>query len=588
MIPVSNPLQDTAPNPRLPQWAQTIKDKYEAREASQFLLYGNVHDIVPYQGELLWLREFLTRALTGGKKIVAYFNVSEGLTFATKEMQDDFGRFIDVYWSLSGGIQGVDSAASIKQRPDHQKDPRVVLPLLEKLLEIRNKVVLMVDHIEKIVPDSPLSYMSMDDRRALTTLQRWALHPMFHKKDNAIILISRNLSDVHRDLRETNPLLDTVEISFPDAGERLEFISFQLQQIPQTKMDMTTERFAAVTAGFNRVAINGFYQQAEKTGEAITLASVKKRKDKSFREEYGGLVEVMDPEFGLDMIGGMDAVKDDLRAIVNLMKEGQRSEIPMGIGLIGPPGTGKTMIGKALAKETSLPFLKIGNMRDKFVGESEKNADQVITLLRSLAPVVVFVDEIDQAFGQRGEKGDSGVSQRIWGKFSEMQSDSTYRGLILWIWATNRPDIVDEATKRPGRLGDLKIPFFHAAEVPEIILKVTAKRNNVELADFDFAPVLEKVKGYSGAELEAVMLQSRWFARRAGRRSVNQENLLAAADDYLPSRNDRMIAFMELLAMLEASSRRLIPEKQLQKYNRDELVLRAQQLRLELSAEGLL
>jgi len=574
--------------PVLPRWAETIKEKYEAREASQFLLYGNVYDIIPFQGELLWLREFLTRALTGGKKIVAYFNVSEGLKFATKEMQEDFGRFIDVYWSLSGGLAGVDNAAAIKQRPDLLKDPRIVLPLLEKLLEIHNKVVLMLDHVEKIVPDSPIAHLSMDDRRALATLQRWALHPDFHRKDNAIILISRNLSDVHRDLRATNPLLDTVEISFPDAEERLEFIKLRLQQNPEIRMDMTPERFAAITAGFNRVAINGFFQQAEKSGQPITLEAVKQRKDEIFREEYGGLVEVLDPDFGLDMIGGMEAVKEDLRAIVNLMKEGRRSEVPMGIGLIGPPGTGKTMIGKALAKETSLPFLKIGNIRDKFVGESEKNADRVITLLRSLAPVVVFVDEIDQAFGQRGELGDSGVSQRIWAKFSELQSDTSYRGLILWIWATNRPDIVDEATKRPGRLGDLKIPFFHAAEVPEVILQITAKKNGIELETFDFTPVIAKVKGYSGAELEAVMLQARWFARRAGRERVTQDDLLAAADDYLPTRNDRMIAFMEILAMLEASSRRLIPAEQLQRYSREELVRRAQQLRMELSAEGLL
>ncbi|MBI3919901.1 MAG: ATP-binding protein [Armatimonadetes bacterium] len=582
------------PDLNLPHWAQDIKEKYEAREASQFLLYGNVLDVVPCQGKLLWLREFLTQALTGGKRIVAYFNLSEGLTFATKEMQEDFGRFIDVYWSVTGGLPGVESASLIKQRPQFLKDPRVALPLLEELLGMRDKVVILLDHVEKIVPATQLSSMSMEDRRNLATLQRWAVHPAFHKKDNAIILISRNLADVHRDLRETSPLLDTVEISFPDAEERLEFIQFRLKENPAAKLDetlvleMPPERFAALTAGFNRVAINGFFQQAERTGRPITLEAVKNRKDEIFKEEYGGLVEVLDPDFGIDMIGGMETIKEDLRAIVDLMKEGKRSEVPMGIGLIGPPGTGKTMIGKALAKETNLPFLKLGNIRDKFVGESEKNADQVITLLRSLAPVVVFVDEIDQAFGSRGERGDSGVSQRIWAKFSEIQSDTSYRGLILWIWATNRPDIVDEATKRPGRLGDLKIPFFHSTEVPEIVLRVSAKKNGIHLEEFDFSSVLAKVADYSGAELEAVMLQARWFARRAGRESVGLEDLLAAYDDYMPSRNERMISFMEVLAMLEASSKRLIPAKYLEKYDRAELALRGQQLRRELSAEGLL
>ncbi len=572
---------------QIPTWAQEIRARYESGEASQFLLHGNVADLFPFGSQHLWLSDFLTQALCGNKKIVAYYDISQGLRFANQEMAKDFRSMLEVFWSVGGRIPGLDSIQLYAERPDLIKDPRIALPILEKLIEQRDKVVLIVDHLDKIVPNSDLAFMSMDDRRNLATLQRWSVHPQLLRRDNAIILIARSLANVHRDLRSGNPLLQIVEISFPDFNERLEFIR-QAAGANGVKLEMTPEQLADITAGLNLVSIQSFFQQAKKNGAPISFASVKKRKDEIFADEYGGLVEVLEPDFGLEMVAGMDKVKEDLRVVIKLLREGPRHEVPMGVGLIGPPGTGKTMLAKALAKEGDLPFLKIGDIRDKFVGESEKNAELVLTLLRSLAPVVVFVDEIDQAYGSRGEQGDSGVSKRIWAKFSEVQGDSRFRGRILWIWATNRPDIMDEATKRPGRLGDLKIPLFFAADAPEEVLRLSAKRHGIELRTGDLGPVLERTKGYSPAELEAVVLHARWFARRAGRKSVTRKDLLDAANDYIPSRNDRMIEFMEILAALEASSKRMLPEKYLSEYDREQLVTRAHQLRAALSLEGLL
>ncbi len=76
------------------------------------------------------------------------------------------------------------------------------------------------------------------------------------------------------------------------------------------------------------------------------------------------------------MVGGLDMVKEDLKVVIELLREGNRTEAPMGVGLIGPPGTGKTMLAKAVAKGSDLPFLKIGDIRDKWVGESEKERRQ--------------------------------------------------------------------------------------------------------------------------------------------------------------------------------------------------------------------
>lgn len=580
----------------LPLWAQALKRKYEAGEASQFLLYGNVVDYVPFRGQWLWPREFLTQALTGGKQIVAYYNLSEGLSFASEQMRKEFGTFLEISSKVTGGLPGLDNPDLYAQRPDLLKDPRLVLPILERLIETRDRVVILIDHVEKIIPATQLSFMSVDDRRNLATLQRWAVHPKLLSRDCVVLLITKNLADVHQDLRSGNPLLVPIEISFPDATERLNFLREAASKVSSRTeageappaLAVSDEQLATLTAGFNRVSINALFQQARRSGKAVTEEGVKQRKEEIFREEYGGLVEVMDPDFGLESVAGLKLMKEDLQAVIELLRQGKAGEAPMGVGFIGPPGTGKTMLAKAIAKGTNLPFLRIGNLRDKFVGESEKNADVVLTLLRSLAPVVVFVDEMDQAYGARGERGDSGVSQRMWAKFAEVQSDTSFRGRILWIWATNRPDLIDEATKRPGRLGDLKIPFFFACDAPEDVLRLTARRNNIELPTEGVAEVVEKLRGYSAAEIEAVTLQSRWFARRAGRAAVAVEDLQAAVEDYIPSRNEKMIEFMEILALLESSSMRYLPERYASAYDRAELFTRAQLLRAELTAQGLL
>ncbi len=585
--PVSPPVTGNgASDLALPLWAAEMKRKYESGEASQFLLHGNVFDLVPLRGEFVWLRRFLLDALSGGKEMVLTYNLSEGIGFANEEMKRKFKAFIEAMQSLGTLPSGMSQPALYAERPDHIKDPAIALPLIEKLIELRNRLFIVLDYVDKICPPHDLATMSMEDRRSLTTLQRWSIHPRLLGRNNVVILVAKNLNDVHPELR-SNPLLDIVEISFPDAAERLQYIERNAAQEGAT-LDLPPERFAYHTAGLTRIGIQSFFRQSKQSGQPITLSMVRQRKDEMFSEEYGGLLEVMEPTFGLEAVGGLEMIKKDLREVIALLQEGSRYEAPMGVGLVGPPGTGKTMVARAVAKEANLPFLKLGDIRDKFVGESEKNADRVLTLLRSLAPVVVFVDEIDQAFGSRGERGDSGVSQRIWAKFSEMQGNSAYRGQILWMWATNRPDIMDEATKRPGRLGDLKIPFFFAAEDPEAVIRRSAVRNHLNLEAEDLSTVVELTRGYSAAELEAVTLQSRWFARRAGHTTVTLDDLRAAAEDYIPARNDKVIEYMEILALLEASSMRLLPAKYRDNYDRNELVERVHMLRMELSERGLL
>jgi len=155
-----------------------------------------------------------------------------------------------------------------------------------------------------------------------------------------------------------------------------------------------------------------------------------------------------------DDIGGLEKVIDYFREVCGAIRkkeedEKQREIIPKGVLLAGPPGTGKTLLAKALAKESGISLVRMGDIRSMWVGESERNLTMVLELLKAMAPVIVFVDEIDQAIGSRsGGSGDSGVSGRMFGKILEFMGDNDNRGEVIWIAATNRADLLDDAMIR--------------------------------------------------------------------------------------------------------------------------------------------
>jgi SpoVK/Ycf46/Vps4 family AAA+-type ATPase len=179
----------------------------------------------------------------------------------------------------------------------------------------------------------------------------------------------------------------------------------------------------------------------------------------------------------------------------------------------------------------------------------------------------VIIDEGDRAFGNTDGEGDGGTSSRVIARIKEFMSDTSNRGRILFVVMTNRPDKLDVDLKRAGRL-DRKIPFLYSQTLEEVenvaraVIRKNRIRTTVDLAAIraDFS---EKLVGYSNADVEAVLLMANDDAAReqGGEASVGSEQLVRAAGDYFPSRDQELLDYMELLAVFEASSRRLLPAK---------------------------
>jgi len=231
-------------------------------------------------------------------------------------------------------------------------------------------------------------------------------------------------------------------------------------------------------------------------------------------------------------------------------------------------GTGKTFVAEAFAKESGLTTIKMKNFRSKWVGATEGNLERILTVVQAIGQILVIIDEGDRAFGAGEGESDGGTSSRVIARIKEFMSDTENRGRVLFVLMTNRPDKLDIDIKRAGRL-DLKIPFFYPQTTAEVttILEAQFRKNKVTVsaALAEYGGAAAGMIGYSNADIEAIVLLAADYANEhaaAGAdAAVTPDDLARATRDYLQSRDVDMIEFMELLAVFEASNRRMLPAK---------------------------
>ena len=585
----------------LPGWAEDLRRRYLRNEASMFLVHGNVFDVVVCGGKLLGLSDFLTGVLLRETKdTVVVYNVATGVRCPKR------GK----------GSEVLDDVLFVTQKEK-------ALPALEKLLVSADKVAVVLEYAEALVPTGDPAFQADADRAAIVTLHRWSFLPELEKSDNVVILVAENLTDLAPKI-VSNPKVAVVEIPMPDRDTRRD-----AARLADPRLGVKdVERYADITAGLKVVQIatilappppseeeradreafiaqilGGGPDAEERAHKLATLtvgqsreeikkllapaageiaaaggsaserarkeadALIAKRKRDILERECFGLVEFLSPDHGFEVVGGMDEVKKDLILIAENIRDGRTSRVPMGILFTGPMGTGKTFVAEAFAKECGLTTIKLKNFRSKWVGATEGNLEKILNVIKAIGQVVVIIDEGDRAFGNTDGEGDGGTSSRVIARIKEFMSDTSNRGRILFLVMTNRPDKLDIDLKRAGRL-DRKIPFLYSQTPEEVenVVRAQVRKNKVK-TNVDFTALREKFSrklvGYSNADVEAVVLLANDDAARdsGGDAEVDAEHFVKAAADYFPSRDAELLEYMELLAVFEASNRRLLPAK---------------------------
>ncbi|HEX4452897.1 MAG TPA: ATP-binding protein [Kofleriaceae bacterium] len=590
----------------LPAWADELRRRYLRGEASVFVVHGNVHDLVLNEsGELVSLGDFLARSVFEKKDVVIRYNVSTGCRFTKKAAK----------------IEGIETLM-LERTPDK------VLPALEKLTYAQNNVGLVVEYAEMLAPAGEASFASDSDRLSVVTLQRWSLAPQLEASDNIVILVTEIAGDLHPKI-VANPRVVAVRIPMPTRDERRDVIkkvnaqldaawverladitaglkSIQIKSILQPTAndadDDAEERYkfiktmvadesrarklAAVTQGMPRDEIEHLIGQTapasvrEEPHEEI-LRLIGKRKREVIERECFGLIEFVDSSHDFSVVGGIEEVKRELGSIAKNIRDGKTARVPMGLLFTGPMGTGKTFVAEAFVKESGLTGVVLKNFRSKWVGSTESNLERILGVIHGIGNVIVIIDEADRSFGSGdGGSEDGGTSSRVIARLKEFMSDTANRGRVLFILMTNRPDKLDLDLKRAGRL-DRKIPFLYPQTADEVdqIFKAQIKKHklntSIELPR-DRAAISDKVVGYSNADFEAICLLANDNAEDG---TITLEHFTKAIGDYLPSRDLEMLEYMELLAVFEASNRRMLPEKYA-RLSLDELQKRLAELKL--------
>lgn len=600
----------------LPKWfADGLAAPFRAGIAHEFIVHGDVTGLVanpdvaeepaePY----ISLRKFLEK-VWDERAMVIFYNIASGLQFPTPEMERKFKQAAGLEEKAEAGSDAVAAAmAGLQAKRGLPREPEACLPLIEKVMKKVDQVAVAIQSAHFVaVGGGPGNTLTPVERINIERLKNWAQDDDLRERRSMIVLLTDQAAKVSAELRQSGNGLAQVFIPKPDKAERIAFVQsligagdalvavkvkikdLQARQKKAKKAaelkaiaeelavaeeelaaqkasfevpkDFDVEVFAHATQGLSLRQILDIFLRCRDAGSGLDLSFVKQEKRRILNEEFGDILEVVEPSRGLEDIGGHDHIKEYVRRVIDAVKRGEYRLVPMGVTLAGPPGTGKTAIVEAAAKEAGYNFVKMRNLRSMWVGESERNSERLEYALRSLAPVFVMNDEADLGDAQRdAPRGDSGVSERLMKKWMELLSDPRIRGQIIVINCTNRPDRLDAALRRTGRSDDIILMPMPRDDEYDPIFRVMFKRHAIPTDIKDFQPFLTAVRGLSGADIEKVVLNAFRFADEAGRKAVDAAALQAAVRDFIPSASQADIDLMTLMGLRECRSRQLLPK----------------------------
>jgi SpoVK/Ycf46/Vps4 family AAA+-type ATPase len=568
----------------LPPWGRTLVRSIWAKRANTFALHGVPSDLVPVRGtgglRFLPLFDFLTQELFPGWPSILTFNRAEGLGFATPPARGHFQERLKSYDS----VHGTSWADALP------RDPLNGFALLDSYfrhctsLSPARPVALLLPYAETVVPNAEAAYRTPEDRAVLVYLRKWSQDPVLLAKNVVIVLVTESLADLDPQLLRSHATHE-IEILRPDAGERLAYLEAVRAPDWYTKRsELAPERLAELTAGMTRVQVGQLLDGADANGEVLARERVREVKKEVIETEGLGLLEYVEPKYDLSMVAGMPAVKERLRRAARAIARGNPAAVPMGYLICGPVGSAKTFLVECFSNEIGFPCVKLKNFRSMWVGSTESNLERILKILASLTPVGVVIDEADAALGNREQQGDSGTQSRVFAQIAAFMGDTRNRGKILWFLITARPDLLPIDLKRQGRAEE-HIPLFYpesAAEYDEIYRVMLKKLGlHTQVTELSGVATEDQLLGLSGSDLEAVLVRAVLEAEAAGATEVTAEHLKEAFTDFLPSANSLEREMQVLCAVLESTSRELLPERY-RTMDRGEVQARIHEIKMEL------
>ena len=564
-----------------PSWAQELARKYFTKTVSTFILHGDIRDVVPTEdrdGTRIYpsLRRFMSDDLFAARDVVVYYDRSAGIHFADAASRKDFNR----------ALSGQDSLKGTEYEGNLPKAPDKVFELLEEYFRLRLsdgvRIACVIDYAETVAPMAEASMYSAQDRQSLVYLQKWSRDSLFLESDFTLTLLTENLTDLNQQLVQS-PHTAEIYVPIPEAEDRQQYIDWALEErgdLFRDHSDVTPRALATNTAGLNYTQLRTILADVLENQNRLTPDTLSDLKKEFIEAEAYGMLEFIETDNSLDLIAGHNEAKDHLRQAAHAVQTGRHDVLPMGYLVSGPVGCGKTFLINCFAGEIGIPMVKLKNFRSQWQGVTEGNLEKILNLLEAMTPVAVLIDEADAALGDRDAQGDSGVSQRVFSQIVSFMSDPAHRGRVIFFLVTARPDLMPVDLKRQGRAEEhLSLFYPHSREDREELLQVMMDRTGVDLPTDEVPPeLLEGERTYSGADMEAILTRAAFRAAGSHGGTVTPDILQEPVNDFIPPTYPTEVELQQLAAVLECTSRDLLPPR-FRQMDRAEVVERLGQLK---------
>ncbi|OWZ08471.1 ATPase [Phytophthora megakarya] len=435
--------------------------------------------------------------------------------------------------------------------------------------------LVFIDELDAICPKRDSRVGDMERRLVATLL---TLMDGLNSSRKVVVLAATNRPNaLDPAVRRPGRFDREVEIGIPRANDRLAILHVALRRLPHKLTNSDLQELSSSAHGYVGADLSALCQEAallalhrafansSQLGGAVlantealppfevTLSDLKLAM-RGIRPSALREISVDVPRVLWSDIGGQNALKQALREAVEwplqhpdaFTRMGIRP--PKGVLLYGPPGCSKTLAAKALATESGMNFIAIKGpeLFSKWVGESEQQVREVFRKARAAAPSVVFFDEIDSLASTRGAGGSSGASDRVLSQLLTELDGLEPLKRVLVVAATNRPDLLDPALMRPGRID--RALYVSPPDVParEQILQIHTRKTPLA-SDVSITELAIATSRFSGAELQALCREAVLHAMEEDRAAVNvaKRHFVRALSVVTPQIDDRMLAFFE-------------------------------------------
>ena len=572
-------LEDESEAPRTPDWypgwASELANLYFAANTCLFVIHGNVNDLVYCKSEdkdgksvdrFCGLTNFLSEQVFGSWDVVTSYDMGRGIQ---AQAGPDADRHRDMMATLS---KNIGSPTQWTRSPDDALENfnrMIQRNLLEDDAKERKRMAFLFPYAQFMVPAGDQASVARSQASRLVRFLSWAQNPYIKRVNISFCLIAETLTEVNKRLVE-DAHVATIEVPLPDEKTRRLFIetNYDLESESAKSSEksdgdgeaMSVDAVTQISNGLNLVNLNTAMSRSKLTGKGVDINAFRKLKKGLIERQCHDLVTFLEPGHTLDMVVGHDAAKDRLRLDARWIVEGRLDAAPMGYLICGPVGTGKTFISECYAGSIGIPCLVLKNFRSKYVGETEGNLEKVLNVLRSLGPVMVIIDEADAALGNREGGGDSGTSSRVFSMIASQMGNTRYRGKIIWMLLTSRPERLPIDLKRQGR-AEVHIPLFYPKSEEEIrsMFAVMCRKNKVKLAD-NAIPDVSPDRELSGADIESVVLNAKREMMADDRDELTAQDLEMSLESFIPSAQGMEKERQELCAVLECTDRRFLTD----------------------------